>query len=62
MIGKVLKLPKCDNSIVIPIRYSGGGIVCTEIRSNGEIVSAECYVREDGFEGAIDLTSFIKSL
>jgi uncharacterized protein YjhX (UPF0386 family) len=62
MIGKVLKLPECNNSIVIPIRHSGGGYICTQIRNNKEIVSAECYVREDGFEDAIDLTEVLKAL
>jgi hypothetical protein len=62
MIGKVLKLPRCDNSIVIPLRYSGGGIVCNQIRSNGEIISAEYYIHLDGFEDAIDLTEVLKTL
>jgi hypothetical protein len=61
-IGKVVKLPECDNSIVIPVRYSGGGYVCTDIRSNGDIISAECYISEQGFINAIDLTAIIKEL
>ncbi|TVY09908.1 hypothetical protein [Paenibacillus cremeus] len=59
---KILKLPRCDNIIVIPLRYSGGGIVCTEIRNNGEVVSGECYIHEIAFEDAIDLTEIFKSL
>jgi hypothetical protein len=63
LIGKVLKLPEIYNVIVIPIRHSGGGYICNEIRNeNNEIVSAECYINEDVFDDAIDLTDTIKKL
>jgi hypothetical protein len=64
VVGKVLKLPKCRNNIVIPLRSSSGGYVCNEIRDFGEIVSSgnHVYIREDIFDDAIDLTDVIKSL
>jgi hypothetical protein len=48
MINKVLKLPKCDNSIVIPVRRSGSGYECVEIRCDKWIGATKCYIPEYG--------------